>query len=140
TITSGERDYVREEIAAALQRRIVVIPARVGREGQLPPLPHAGDLPGDIRDLVLHQKQDVTHERFGRDISELIEAITIVRRSKRPEHAVSRGRWGWIGAMAASVLTIGAYYIGVTVRWPPAGVPALSVTPQAGPFVIGWPM
>jgi hypothetical protein len=44
-ITSGERDHVREEIAAALQRRIVVIPVRVGREGQLPPLPRAGDLP-----------------------------------------------------------------------------------------------
>src|SRR5215470_16720232 len=34
---SGERDYVREEIAAALKRKIVVVPARVGREGQLPP-------------------------------------------------------------------------------------------------------
>jgi hypothetical protein len=61
-ITSGERDYVREEIAAALQRRIVVIPARVGREAQLPPLPRAEDLPADIHDLVLYQKQDVTHE------------------------------------------------------------------------------
>jgi hypothetical protein len=80
-ITSGERDYVREEIAAALPRRIVVIPARVGREGQLPRLPRAEDLPADIRDLALYQKQDVTHERFGRDIGELIEAITVVRRS-----------------------------------------------------------
>ena len=31
-----DRDYVREEIAEALKRKIVVIPVRVGREGQLP--------------------------------------------------------------------------------------------------------
>ncbi len=76
---------------------------------------------------MLYQKQDVTHERFGRDIGELIEVITVVRRSKRREHAVLLGPWSWIGAMAASVLTIicvGAYYIGVTVLWPgpPGGV------------------
>jgi formylglycine-generating enzyme required for sulfatase activity len=126
-ITSGERDYVREEIAAALQRRIVVVPARVGREGQLPGLPRAEDLPADIRDLVLYQKQDVTYERFGRDIGELIEAITVVRRSKRPEHPVPRAPWGWVGAMSAGVLAItyfGAYYLGVPVPWP--GSPAFT--------------
>jgi hypothetical protein len=42
---SGERDYVREESAEALRRRIVVIPARVGREGQMPTLPRPGGLP-----------------------------------------------------------------------------------------------
>ncbi len=80
---SGERDYVREEIAAALKRRIVVIPVRVGREGQMPPLPRAGDLPDDIRDLVHYQKQDVAHERFGRDIAELVSAIRLVRQGGR---------------------------------------------------------
>ena len=80
---SGERDYVREEIAAALKRRIVVIPVRVGREGQMPPLPRAGDLPEDIRDLVLYQKQDVAHERFGRDMAELVEAVRLARRGGR---------------------------------------------------------
>jgi hypothetical protein len=63
---SGERDYVREEIAAALDRKIVVIPVRVGREGTMPALPRAGELPEDIVDLVHYQKQDVAHERFGR--------------------------------------------------------------------------
>lgn len=72
---SGERDYVREEIAAALRRDIVVIPVRVGLEGRMPPLPRGAELPADIRDLVLHQKHDVAHERFGRDVRELIEAI-----------------------------------------------------------------
>jgi formylglycine-generating enzyme required for sulfatase activity len=118
-IASGERDHVREEIAAALQRRIVVIPVRVGREGQLPPLPRSGDLPADIRDLVAHQKHDVTHERFGRDIAELIEAISIVRRLNRPKSGVRQLHWGW--AMVASLLAItylGAHYAGVAVPWP----------------------
>jgi hypothetical protein len=68
-MASGEPDYVREEIAEALRRRIVVVPVRVGREGQMPPLPLPAGLPEDLRDLVLHQKHDVTHERFGRDLA-----------------------------------------------------------------------
>jgi formylglycine-generating enzyme required for sulfatase activity len=117
----GERDYVREEIAAALRRQIMVIPVRVGREGQLLPLPGSEDLPADIRDLLLYQKHDVTHEHFGRDIAELIEAITVVRRSQRSERAVRQIAWGWIGAAAASVLLIayiGGHYAGLPVPWP----------------------
>src|SRR5262245_33119295 len=82
--TSGERDYVREEIAAALMRNIMVIPVRVGREGNMPALPRADDLPEDIRDLVDFQKHDVAHERFGRDMADLTQAITAVRKSMQP--------------------------------------------------------
>ena len=57
--SSGDRDYVRGEIASALRRKIVVIPVRVGREDQLPPLPRAKELPPEIRDLVHYQKHDV---------------------------------------------------------------------------------
>jgi hypothetical protein len=35
----------------------------------MPPLPHFEELPDDIRDLVLYQKHDVAHERYGRDIA-----------------------------------------------------------------------
>ena len=69
-VMSGARDYVRVEIAQALKRKIVVVPVRVGREGQLPPLPRAKDLPADISDLVQFQMHDVLHEHFGRDIAE----------------------------------------------------------------------
>lgn len=104
---SGERDYVREEIAAALKRRIVVIPVRVGREGQLAALPRAEQLPEDIRDLVHYQKHDVTHERFGRDFAELIEAITTVRRKQEAPKP-----WGKIavGAVAAAALGAAVYF------------------------------
>ena len=66
---SGARDYARDEIAAALKRDIVVIPALVGREGHMPSLPHPSDLPDEIRDLVLYQKQSIAHESFSRRIS-----------------------------------------------------------------------
>ena len=98
---SGERDYVREEISEALKRKIVVIPVRVGREGQIPPLPRPDELPEDIRDLVLYQKHDVTHERFGRDIADLTDAITTVRRAKRTPRP-----WGKIAATSLVLLSL----------------------------------
>ena len=104
--SGGDRDYVREEIAAALKRNIVVIPVRVGREGSMPALPRPDDLPEDICDLVHYQKQDVAHERFGRDAAELIAAIIGVRRAREPKKAaLPQVPWGWVGATA--VLAIG---------------------------------
>ena len=93
---SGERDYVREEIAAALKRDIVVIPCLVGREDRMPTLPRRNDLPEEIRDLVLYQKQSVMHESFGRDSEELAAAIHTVLRSKRAPR-----NWRKIGIAAA---------------------------------------
>ncbi len=117
----GERDYVREEIAEALRRRIIVVPVRVGRDGQLPPLPRAEALPPDIRELVVYQKHDVTHEHWGRDIAELIEAIVAVRRAKRPPLAAPRLPWGWIGASAAATVLVAyaaAHFAGAPMPWP----------------------
>src|SRR5262249_39814215 len=121
--SSGDRDYVREEIAEALRRKIVVIPVRVGREGQLPPLPRLDELPHEIRDLVHYQKHDVTYEQFRRDTNALVDAIIAVRRHVRPQAARVHLHvpWSWIGATAASVLAIGwvgAHQIGAPVWWP----------------------
>jgi len=68
---SGERDYVHEEVAAALARELLVIPVLI--EGGT--LPRQNDLPEDIRDLALHQKHEISHEHFGRDVEGLISAI-----------------------------------------------------------------
>jgi hypothetical protein len=38
-------------------------------------MPSPEALPRDIRDLVLHQKHVVTHERFGRDVENLARVI-----------------------------------------------------------------
>jgi formylglycine-generating enzyme required for sulfatase activity len=126
---SGERDYVREEIAAALKRGIVVIPVRVGREDDMPAMPRSEDLPEDIRELVLYQKHDVMHERFGRDMAELGAGIVAVRKEMRKRTQPSPIRavvWGWVVATAAGMLVVGyfgTYYAGIAVpglRAPPA--------------------
>lgn len=131
---SGVRDYVREEIAAALQRQLVIIPVRVGREGRLAPLPGTDELPDDIRELVLYQKHDVAHERFGRDIAELSAAITSLRRTRRQEPVAASVPWGWVLGSVAGALAVawvGAHQLGVPVWWPfevKRSVPALVPT------------
>jgi hypothetical protein len=113
---SSLRDFVRDEIALALKRKIAVVPVRVGRENNLAPLPRAKDLPSDIRDLVNFQKYDVVHENFARDIAGLAEAIARVRRPKRAFP------WAWASAAASIVLFLSAlvyvlHTIPVKVIW-----------------------
>ena len=67
THTATNAIFVRDEIAAALKREIVVIPVLIGRDGNMPPLPFPGDLPEEIRDLVHYQKHTIAHESFDRD-------------------------------------------------------------------------
>jgi hypothetical protein len=86
------RDFVCEEIASALSRGILVIPVTINRA----PLPHANDLPGDIRQLVLHQKHDVSFERIGRDVDDLKAAI----RAGAPPKSRSLKRPFWIASLA----------------------------------------
>jgi hypothetical protein len=102
---SGDRDYVHDEIAAALKRDITVIPTLVGRKGHMPSLPHEDNLPEDIRSLVLHHKQDIAHESFGRDADELVEAVKAVlggRHGVRPWRPMTAA--GAIGLMLAAAL------------------------------------
>ena len=80
---SGERDFVCEEIAAALAAKLIVIPVTMDRA----PMPKAADLPEDIRELVLYHKHDIVHETFGRDVAVLIEAIETHRREQAEQRA-----------------------------------------------------
>ena len=84
---SGERDYVREEIAAALAAKLVVIPVLMDRA----PLPKAASLPGDIRELALYHKHDVVYESFGRDVQALIAAIETHRQAAGVKRAAESG-------------------------------------------------
>jgi hypothetical protein len=69
---SGGHDYVREEIATALARGIVVVPVLIDRAT----LPQPEALPEDLRPLVFHQAYQIRHEHFGRDVDALIVALT----------------------------------------------------------------
>jgi hypothetical protein len=132
--SSKERDYVHEEIAKALERQMVVIPVRVGRDGFLPELPRGDVLPQDLRELSLYQKQDVTHENFARDIDRLSTAITQTRRIRQQGSAGPALRTWWlsIAAAAAAVMLVGSaalYLVRGTVEQTPATTPAVSDVP-----------
>jgi hypothetical protein len=103
---SGDREYVREEISEALKREIVVIPVRVGREGQLPSLPNSDELPSDIRELVLFQKLDIAHEHFSRDIQELVTAIRAVARVGVRKPTANPFAGGWIFLLLVSPILV----------------------------------
>jgi formylglycine-generating enzyme required for sulfatase activity len=113
---SGERDFVRDEIAAALARRVVVIPVLV--EGAS--LPKQADLPEDLRELVLHQRHAITFEHFGRDMEGLVSAIRANRKSKAPAKGLP---WSQISLSFAAICVVtiawvSAHFFGVAVPWP----------------------
>ncbi len=99
-----ERDYVREEIASALKRGVMVIPVLVERAK----LPRAADLPEEIRELVLHQKHDISHETFGRDVESLVAGIKAAREAARANAPQQRARRRGI-LVGVSVITLAAF-------------------------------
>ncbi len=123
----SERDYVRGEIAAAIQRGILVIPVRVGHEGRMVPLPRDSELPADIAELVLYQKHDVLHERFGGDMERLALAIRAARQGpgSRP--------WGRIaGFGAAGVALVAGAVMAVQLGLLEPGPKPAGEVPAAG--------
>jgi TIR domain/PAN domain len=111
----GKRDYVQDEIAAALQRDIIVIPVMMGRESNMPSLPLAKELPENIRDLLLYQKHNIAHESFGRDAAHLIAALqSLLRKRRGPGHWRAIAVSGLSGLVLAGVLL--GYWTGTAPR------------------------
>jgi formylglycine-generating enzyme required for sulfatase activity len=117
--TSGQPDYVRQEIAGALARGILVIPVLI----ELASLPRADALPEDMRELVLHQRHHIMHERSGRDLDDLVSAIR-VGRGRSAEGEPSRATLPWarwssvaLAAMLALAAAWGATYL-PSMHWP----------------------
>lgn len=100
---SSGPDYVREEIAEALRRGILLIPILVGRAR----MPRPDELPEDIRALALHQKHEVSGERFGADTAELINAITAQRKAARS--------WAPLRSSRMNVAMVAVVFIGVAL-------------------------
>jgi hypothetical protein len=120
----GERDYVREEIAAALRRDIIVIPVTVGREENVPPLPRAEDLPENIRKLVLYHGHNVALESFGRDADCLIATLQSSLRERHP-----RRRRQAITVAMLSVLTVMGVLLAVGIVAGPGDTVVNRITP-----------
>jgi TIR domain len=65
------KDWVRQEIEAALRRDIPIIPVRI----QGAPMPSEGDLPHSIADLTAFQSAEVNDSRWDYDVGQLIQSI-----------------------------------------------------------------
>ena len=66
-----ESDFVRLEIASALQRDIPVVPVLV-RGAKMP---SADQLPADLRELAYRNAVELTHARWKSDVRVLIQAL-----------------------------------------------------------------
>jgi TIR domain len=66
-----ETDFVRLEIASALQRDIPVVPVLV-RGARMP---KADQLPADLRELAYRNAVELTHARWKSDVQVLIQAL-----------------------------------------------------------------
>ena len=65
------KDFVQIEIAAALRRRVHVIPVLVDGAAMM----HAADLPEDLQDLARRNGIELRHTRFTADAEQLMAAI-----------------------------------------------------------------
>jgi hypothetical protein len=72
-------DFVRTEIATALQRDIPVIPILL--DGVKPPQPH--QLPPDIQELSLRNALHVRHTSFSSDVGKLVRALKARERAEQ---------------------------------------------------------
>jgi hypothetical protein len=93
-------DYVRLELARALNRNVRVVPVLVGGAA----LPAATDLPEDLRGLVQRQAVVLHDETWHQDVDGLVQSL-------RGEPAVPAGqnrRWVVVGAVAVALVVLGA--------------------------------
>jgi hypothetical protein len=67
----NENDYVRLEIASALKRKIAVIPVLVHEAH----MPHAEQLPENLKDLAYRNSVEITHARWNSDVQLLVTAL-----------------------------------------------------------------
>ena len=100
-----EHDYVRMEIAKALERGVRVIPVLVGGAK----MPHQPDLPDDLRLLALHQAMDLRDAHFHTDADQLMDVLkqTVPSIASRPRKVKPQRL-----AVAASCVLAAAVIVG----------------------------
>ena len=106
----SDDDWVRQEIASALRRDILVLPVLVG--GAM--MPRAEDLPENIRGLARKQAAEISDSRWDYDTGEIFKTLARVVElgsdAQRPRSAGLRKavRWfSWaIGGVAALIAAL----------------------------------
>ena len=80
-------DFVRQEIATALKRKIPVTPVFL----QGAPMPSADLLPEDLKDLVYRNGFELSHTRWESDFSEMVKrlGLTAITLAQQPAQAAA---------------------------------------------------
>jgi len=103
-------DFVRLEIAAALTRRIRVIPVLVGGAS----MPKAGEIPADLESFARRQSQELSDQRWDYDVGHLIETLEKLGIKRHVRPAPDKTFWTRgkiVGALAVGLLLIaGIFY------------------------------
>lgn len=104
-----KNDWVKTEIATALERDIRVIPVLVdGGE-----LPAAAELPEDLQPLLLRQTYEISNKRWDYDTGELIKFLKRQGVQSRPEANVTNdvkpkksflARFSWLGFILIGII------------------------------------
>jgi hypothetical protein len=117
-----EQDFVRQEIGAALQRKIRVIPALVQRAE----MPKAAELPKALAPLAVHQCMELSDSRWDYDVDQMIRALDGPVPSKKGLYRI----WPLAsGAVAVVALAVA----GVTYFRPLPSMPGTSDFQARGP-------
>jgi predicted ATPase len=81
-------DFVRREIATALEQDLQVVPTLV--DGAAMPSPD--QLPAEIRELAMRNAFELSHSRWDSDVARLVEALDTSHRADRPSLPVPATR------------------------------------------------
>ena len=110
-------DFIAVEIAAALARKIHVVPVLVDGAH----MPRASELPESLKPLARRQAVEVDQNYFDEDVETLVETVrealnggSVGQRSRR------RAAMAWVAAAAGLLLVgwTGLHWMGISV-WPP---------------------
>jgi hypothetical protein len=97
------RDFVRQEVGAALRRGVLVIPVLVGGAG----MPTEAELPDEIKPLARRQAHELTDSRWDYDIGRLAQTIgpALGGAGKRVPAPTTR-RWALVAGLATLVAAV----------------------------------
>ena len=109
-------DYVRLEVATALQSSSRVIPVLVG--GAV--MPAIAALPDDIRGLARRNAIELTDRRWSYDVDQLLDKL----HGKAVYPLLRRLRWRWIAAGSASIVFLVMLIYFALPGTPPELIPA----------------
>ena len=118
-------DFIAVEIAAALNRKIHVVPVLVDGAH----MPRASELPESLKPLARRQAVEVDQNYFDEDVETLVETVREALNGgavgQRPRR---RAAMAWVAASAGLLLVggTGLHWMGISV-WPP-----LAQTREAG--------